>query len=98
VRILNKRNTPASFVLELEHAPAGTHQAGFDGVIQLGPLGETVQPLILQKDRHDYTGSFRFKIRIHDAAGTFYLEREVEFLGPESRLLREEEEERHAAH
>ena len=35
-------------------------------------------------------------VRIEDGARKFQLQREVEFLGPEARLLREEEEEKRA--
>jgi hypothetical protein len=32
-------------------------------------------------------------VRVQDERGTFHLERKVDFLGPEARLLREEEDE-----
>jgi cytochrome c oxidase accessory protein FixG len=94
VRLVNKRSTPAHFVLQLENAPAELRRAGLETTIEVGPLGELVQPLVLQQPRASYTGPFRFKVRIQDDTGTFDLTREVEFLGPEARLLREEEEEK----
>ncbi len=94
VRIVNKRSEPARFTVHIEHAPADVHGIGFDHSVEVGPLAELVQPLILQQPRRSYTGVFHFEIRVDAAAGKFRLEREVEFLGPEARLLREEEEEK----
>ncbi len=98
VRIVNKRNTPATFVLELEHTPDGAHMVGFEHPIEIGPLAEIVQPMIVQDPRERYTGPFHFQVKVADAAHTFHLEREVEFLGPEARLLREDEAEAHHEH
>ena len=97
VRLVNKRNTPAQFVLELEDTPKGLRRVGFESQVEIGPLGEIVQPLVLQQPRASYTGPFRFEVRVEDAHGKLHLEREVEFLGPEARLLREEEEEKRRA-
>lgn len=94
VRIVNKRNVPARFTVQLEGAPHGSRQVGLEAVVEVGPLAEIVQPLIVQQARPEYSGPFEFRIRAVDAAGTFHLERAVEFLGPEARLLREEEHER----
>ncbi|MEO5960237.1 MAG: cytochrome c oxidase accessory protein CcoG [Opitutaceae bacterium] len=92
VRIVNKRNEPARFTVQLREAPANVRQIGFDTTVEVGPLAELVQPFVLQQPRDAYNGPFHFKVRVEDAAGKFHLEREVEFLGPEARLLREEEE------
>ncbi|MBI4625248.1 MAG: cytochrome c oxidase accessory protein CcoG [Verrucomicrobia bacterium] len=95
VRIVNKRNAPARFVLHVRHAPADLRRVGFDTGVEVGALGELVQPLILQMPRGSYTGPFHFEVRVEDAGRKYHLEREVEFLGPEARLLREAEEEKH---
>jgi cytochrome c oxidase accessory protein FixG len=94
VRLVNKRNEPVRFVLHVNRTPAGVRLSGFDAPVEVGPLGEVVQPLILQQPRAAYTGPFYFEVRVEDAAGRFHLEREIDFLGPEARLLREEEEEK----
>ncbi len=98
VRIVNKRNASASFRLHVAQPPVGFAQIGMNGPIEIGPLGELVQPLILQETRGTYQGPFHFKVIVEDVAATFRLEREVEFLGPEVRLLREEENERNERH
>ncbi len=97
VRIVNKRTAPAQFVVEVNQLPAGITQTGSTGTLELGPLAEVVEPLVLQQPRAGYTGPFEFEVRVADARGTFHLERNVKFLGPEARLLREDEAEQ-AAH
>jgi len=94
VRLVNKRNLTVRFVLSLEHAPTGLVQSGLLQPVELPPLGEIVEPLVLQQARHNYTGPFALTVRIQDAAGSFHLSREVEFLGPDVRLLRDEDEEK----
>jgi len=94
VRVVNKRTAPARFVVRVNRAPADLRQTGLTAPVEVPPLGEIVQPLVLQQPRVNYTGPFIFEVRIEDAAGKFHLERDVEFLGPEARLLREEEEEK----
>ena len=98
VRLVNKRNEPVQFLLHLEGAPARLRQTGLVGPIAVSALGEVVQPLVLQQPRPDYRGPFVFTVQIQDPAGTFHLGRAIEFLGPDVRLLREEEEEQRAAH
>lgn len=98
VRLVNKRNAPARFVLAVQAAPDHLRQSGFDGAIEVPALGEVAAPLVLQQPRGDYQGPFHFQVRVQDERETFHLERAVEFLGPEARLLREEEAEEKAAH
>lgn len=93
VRLVNKRNAPARFLLHLAHAPDDLLASGLGDVIEVAPMAEVLHPLILQQPRARYTGPFNFEIGVRDEAGTFHLERTVEFLGPEARLLREEETE-----
>jgi len=89
VRIVNKRNEPARFTVHIASAPVGVRQIGLASVVEVGPLGEVVQPLVLQQARETYAGPFRFEVRVADVTGRFHLERKVEFLGPEARLLRD---------
>jgi cytochrome c oxidase accessory protein FixG len=92
VRIVNKRSVPAQFALTVTDAPAGVRQSGFEDRVEVPAMGELVQPLILQQTRETYAGPFGFEVRIEDGSASFHLEREVEFVGPEARLLREEEQ------
>jgi polyferredoxin len=92
VRIVNKRNTTTRFTVSLEDVPAGVERVGFDSELELGPLAETVRPLVVRDARAAYTGPFKFEVQVRDTVGTFKLERELEFVGPEARLLREDTE------
>jgi hypothetical protein len=91
VRIVNKRSAPASFVVRVDRGPGDLRRLGFETAVEIAPLGEIVQPLVLQQPRRAYMGPFRFEVRVEDAGGKFQLGREIEFVGPEARLLREEE-------
>jgi cytochrome c oxidase accessory protein FixG len=91
VRIVNKRNEPVRFVLQVHGGPAGLRTIGVDSPVVVGPLEEVVQPLVLQQPRNSYTGPFHFELHVQDPSGKVKLQRAVEFLGPEARLLREGE-------
>jgi polyferredoxin len=88
VRIVNKRNAPASFIVSVSGAPAGVRAVGLDAPVELGPLEEVVRPLILQQPVAGYAGPFRVRVELGDAQGRFDIAREVEFVGPDPGLLR----------
>ncbi len=92
-RIVNKSTEPRSFVVSVDQAPAELRLTGFAGVVQVPPLGEIVEPLILQMPRLKYVGPFQVWVSVGDPAGKFHIKRQVEFLGPDAQLLREEEAE-----
>jgi cytochrome c oxidase accessory protein FixG len=97
VRIVNKRNVPVRFVVSVNDVGVGLRQIGFDQPVEIPPLGELVQPLIVVQARDRYTGEFRVAVRVVDAEAHLDLRREVEFVGPDIALLRQEQEERHHA-
>jgi cytochrome c oxidase accessory protein FixG len=90
VRLINKRSTPMAFVVSVAAATA-VHQNGLETAVTVASMGEEVRPLVLQVRRAVYAGPFKFKLRAADDAGTFTIDREVEFLGPDPGLLREDE-------
>jgi len=92
-RIVNKRSEPQRFVVSLELTPPELTAIGFSGVVVVPPLAEIVEPLILQMPRPKYNGPFQVWVSVGDEAGSFHVRRQVEFLGPDPRLLREEEQE-----
>lgn len=96
VRLVNKRPGPATFILTVTQLPDGIRESGFEQPVVVPAMGEEVRPLILQQLRPRYTAPFRFAVHVRDRDGNYELVREVEFLGPEARLLREEEEEQRA--
>lgn len=92
VRIVNKLSRPETFLVTLKGLPPGVRQTGFTEPVTFAALQEQVAPLVLTVDRKDYTGSFYFTVRVEDAARTYQLSRKVEFLGPDPRLLLEEDQ------
>jgi len=91
VRLLNKRNEPAVFTVSLDGLRAGFSQDGLTSAVTVAALAEQVSPLVLHVDRKHYTGPFKLKISVQDQSRTFTLTRQVEFLGPDARLLLEED-------
>jgi len=90
VRIVNKRESVQSFSLEVIGAPAAFTLTGFTGTVKVGPLGEEVFPLVMQVPRSEYTGKFPLELVLHAGAEGFELRREIEFIGPDPKLLRED--------
>jgi len=95
VRLVNKREGPQQLVVRLQGAPAGAAQVGLETPVELAGMGEEVRPLVIAVARAQYAGSFPVTIVVRDAGGTFELAREVEFLGPDPKLLQEEGKGRH---
>ena len=95
VRLVNKREGPQQLVVRLQGAPAGVAQVGLETPVELAGMGEEVRPLVIAVARAGYTGAFPVTVVVRDAGGTFELAREVEFLGPDPKLLQEEEKGRH---
>ena len=93
VRIVNKRSESRLFSLKVA-APAGTTHVGFEDTVLIAGMDERVQPLVVQQPRGGYSGPFRFEVRIEDTQGRRPLIREMEFLGPDPGLLREDEKQK----
>ncbi|MEZ5414304.1 MAG: cytochrome c oxidase accessory protein CcoG [Opitutaceae bacterium] len=91
IRLLNKRAEITDFIVRVD-SPVPVKQTGFEDPVIVGPIGEEVRPLVLRVPRTDYDGSFKFTITISDVQQSFSITREVEFLGPDARLLKEDEE------
>ncbi len=88
VRVVNKQDLPESFVLDLLGGPTDLAVTGFTETVEIGPLGETVLPIVLQVPRSTYDGKFTIMVSLHDEDDQFTLEREIEFIGPDPELLR----------
>lgn len=91
LRIVNKRNVPATYRVRLDGVPKHVEQNGFTAPVTVAPLAEQVSPLVLTIDRKHYAGPFKFTVLVQDDKGTFTLSRQIEFLGPDARLLEEED-------
>ena len=93
VRLVNKRPVPATFTLTTTGVPATVQQTGFTDPVTVPALGEQVSPLVLTVDRRNYFGSFHFTVRVEDADRTYELSRAVEYMGPDPKLLEEDDRE-----
>jgi len=91
VRILNKRAEPADFVVEVD-SPTPLTRSGLDGLLTVPAIAEEIRPLVLVVPRDAYTGPFKVTVTTRDAQGRFAQKREIEFLGPDPRLLNQEDE------
>jgi len=91
VRILNKRAVPADFVVEVD-SPFPLQRSGLDGPLSVPSIAEEIRPLVLVIPRSHYTGPFKVAISTRDAQGRLIQKREIDFLGPDPRLLNEEDE------
>ena len=94
VRLLKKWSVPTHFNVRIIGGPDGLKQVGFEKPVEVPPLAEVVQPMILQQARARYEGPFRFEVEADCVEFDTGLTRAVDFLGPEARLLREEEAEK----
>jgi cytochrome c oxidase accessory protein FixG len=91
VRLVNKRPEAQRFVVTVVADRAGVVQTGFTSAVELDAMGESVAPLVLQVPRRQYEGPFEMVVQVSDEAGTYRLQRKIEFVGPDPALLREEE-------
>ena len=94
VRLLNKLSVPATLTVTAEGLPSGVKLVGFDAPVTLAAQAEQASPLVLIVERHAYTGPFHFTVRVEDASRSFQLSRVVEFIGPDPKLLEEEDREK----
>jgi cytochrome c oxidase accessory protein FixG len=94
VRLVNKRHEPATFIVSLDGVPPHVGQNGFTVPVVVPPLAEQVSPLVLVVNRKYYTGPFQATLVVQDEGGTFTLSRAIEFVGPDARLLENEDREK----
>jgi cytochrome c oxidase accessory protein FixG len=87
VRLVNKRDTPASFRVVAEGE--GIRQTGFEGMVTIAPLAEEVRPLIVSVPLSSYAGPFKFEVVARPDGDDYELRRGADFTGPEPELLRE---------
>ncbi len=97
VRLINKQDTPANFSVTVESAQPGLTRHGLEDTIPLDPLGEIVVPLVVQVPRTAFVGTVPFTVVVRAEPGSVDVRRQAQLVGPDPRLLREEEEERRAA-
>jgi cytochrome c oxidase accessory protein FixG len=82
VRILNKRNTPVHFRVEINGGPAGLHWTGTEGGVSVPALGEILRPVVVTIPREDVRQSVPLRFRIVSDDGSTSIENPMPFLGP----------------
>ncbi|MEO6785068.1 MAG: cytochrome c oxidase accessory protein CcoG [Chthoniobacteraceae bacterium] len=81
VRVLNKRNAPITFQLEIADGPPSLHWNGAEGGIAVAPLGEEIRTVVLTLPRADLKKQLPLRFRILSSDGTM-IEKAGTFLGP----------------
>ena len=90
LRLINKHDAPLSLHFGLEGAPTGLRLVGTSDTVVLPPDEEIVLPMVLQQSRGVYGGPAKVTLRVSSTDKSFTLPLRVEFLGPDTRLLRED--------
>ena len=94
VRIINKSTETRTFTIEntIEDQP---HEIkGIDDSIQVEGMSEEMRPIALSVPRESYEGHFPVEFSLIDPDGHTIMSREVEFIGPDLRLLKQKESEK----
>lgn len=91
VRLLNKRSAPMEMVVIATGLPSDIHATGLGVPVTIPPMAEVMSPVVLTIDRARYRGPFEFVIHAGDTGNAFQLQRKVQFLGPDPKLLKEED-------
>ena len=81
VRVLNKRNTPVTFQLEIADGPQSLHYSGAEAGIAVSPLGEEIRTVVLTIPRADLKAEIPLRFRLISDKGTI-IEKQGTFLGP----------------
>lgn len=89
IRLINKDAETLTFTaaLAVEDLPYPIETSGFAGTLTLEPMEETNLTFVVQVPREEFTGPAHLEITVTGNPGDFALTREVEFLGPDPRLL-----------
>jgi len=95
VRLVNKRDQAVRVFLTLEAGAVPVTLVGMEGAVEIGPLAETVRPLIVQTPRHGFPGTFPLHITARDESGAFALVRDIEFVGPDHESEEKKERKSH---
>lgn len=95
VRVINKQVGPVEFMLRVvpgPAAPAGVVWTGWEAPVEVSGGGEQVKPLVVSVPGESYDGKFAFHVEVEISPGDVLLTRDLEFVGPDARLFRENRE------
>ena len=87
IRLVNKQNHPLTLQVSVESPIGELERHGFESRVEIPPMGEETGPIVMLLPRHAYTGRFTTTLVITDMDNSFRIERSVEFIGPDMRLM-----------
>tara|TARA_R100000027_G_scaffold50114_4_gene38792 strand:- start:8926 stop:10335 length:1410 start_codon:yes stop_codon:yes gene_type:complete len=90
VRIINKATQSKIFQLRASAADLNIRTDGGTN-IEVEPMSEVVQPLVVSIDQDAFPGKFPVRIELVSPDGTILSVRETEFLGPDPRFFQNHE-------
>lgn len=82
LRVLNKRNAPVNFRVEVADAPTGFKMSGLDDGIAVEPLGEQMRPVVVTVPREHWKGEKRLRFRVISEDGKTVIEKPMPLVGP----------------
>jgi cytochrome c oxidase accessory protein FixG len=82
LRLINKRNAPLSFDIEMLGGPANLRVSGAQPPVTVPALSEQIRPLVIALPRTDFTREFPLQVRVRSADGKTTLQKELTFIGP----------------
>ena len=82
VRVLNKRNAPVHFRVEVSGGPRGLRLNGTEEGISVPALGETLRPVVVTIPRDEFLQNVPLRFRIVSDDGGTAIEKSMPFLGP----------------
>ncbi len=91
LRLINKRTEPVRFTAQIGAPGQFLVITGLEKSIDVGPLGEELRPVVVQIPRAHYTGKTALNLSVFDSAHSFLIQRDVQFVGPDADLLREDQ-------
>jgi hypothetical protein len=88
IRVINKYNSPSTYQLEMEgEIPPQLSISGLVETLELAALGEEQKTLVLSLPESAFQSAFKLRVKVTDLVhGHSVTTREMEFLGPDSRL------------
>ncbi len=82
IRIVNKENRPRTFAVTASAAGLPLAQKGLEKPVEIPPLEEDLQPLIVTLPIASFQAGFPVEIEFRETSGRFRATRRVPFLGP----------------
>jgi cytochrome c oxidase accessory protein FixG len=82
IRVLNKRNQPATVTIRLGEAPEGFQISGEDQTFTIDALGEFTRTCVVIAPMPNYTGPTDITLAIKAEPGNVTIDKKARFLGP----------------